>query len=509
VAKCAEVVKTYRTPTSEVRALAGVSATFPPAALTAVVGPSGSGKSTLLHLLGGMDRPTSGSVEVQGVAVERASGARLRHLRRREVGFVFQRPSDNFLPYLTVGEHLRLSARRAARPPLIEPEALLRSLGMVRRIDHRPDALSGGEQQRAAFAQIILSGADMILADEPTAELDSVSAEGLLETIRQVVDAGVAFVVATHDPALRRIADQILELEHGRPRTRRPRPAPPAPWFGGSRSPFARPGSDPLGGGDSRPGRAGPASPGAGSSFARAGPAAAAAAAVEPEDPEEVLVAIEDIRKSYPRGTEVVRALRGVAFVLPPGQIVGLVGRSGSGKTTILNVIGGWEQPDSGRVTWGDGTPVGAAPSWAAVGVLPQRFGLMDELSVRANIEYPARLAGRLDELGERVDELLEVLGLDQLQTRSPRETSVGEQQRTALARALVLAPRLLLADEPTGHQDGSWGEAVLAALHRAASEGTCCLVATHDQEVARSFDRVLSVADGILAPEGPNSGRA
>jgi len=488
VGKCLQVVKTYRTPTSEVRALAGVTASFAPATLTVVVGPSGSGKSTLLRLLGAMDRPTSGSVEVQGVAVERASGARLRHLRRRDVGFVFQRPSDNFLPYLTVSEHLRLAARRAGREPLIRPDDLLDDLGIGHRLDHLPDALSGGEQQRAALAQVLLSGADVILADEPTAELDSASAAGLLETVRRVVESGVAFVVATHDRALRRIADEMLELEHGRARVGGSRAAAPARSRRSGVSPFARPGGRPA-----APGR---------SPFVRPEADPPGALRVDPPEPEEVLVEVEGVRKSYRRGTEVVRALRGVDLALPRARIVGLVGRSGSGKTTLLNVIGGWEEPDAGRVAWGDGAPVGSAPTWADLGVLPQRFGLMDELSVRGNVEYPARLVGRLAGLTSRVEELLDVLGLAELQARPPSETSVGEQQRTALARALVLSPRLLLADEPTGHQDGGWGNAVLAALRRAAAAGTCCLVATHDEEVARSFDLVFSVADGRVSAE-------
>jgi putative ABC transport system ATP-binding protein len=473
VARCVDVVKTYRTSVSEVRALAGVSASFPTAALTAVVGPSGSGKSTLLRLIAGMDRPDGGTVEVAGMRVERASGSRLRRLRRRDVGFVFQRPSDNFLPYLTVGEHLRLAARRAARPPLLEPAAMVDTLGLSHRLDHHPEQLSGGEQQRAAFAQVLMAGTDVVVADEPTAELDSASARGLMATLHRVVEAGVTFVVATHDPVMRRRADAVLELEHGR--SVRAAGASAGRAMAGP-SPFARPG---LRG----------------------------SAPTLPQDPApdaQPLVDVVDLVKSYRRGDEVVHALDGVTLSLPAGGLVGLVGRSGSGKTTLLNVVGGWEEPDRGRVAWSDGVPIGDRPAWADVAVLPQRFGLLEELSVRANVEYPARLAGRLD--GERVDDLLDGLGLTELQDRQPRETSVGEQQRTALARAMVLRPRLLLADEATGHQDTGWARAVLEALRSAAAEGTCCLVATHDEDVARGFDRVFAMADGRIGEPAPRS---
>ncbi len=492
MARCVDVVKTYRTPTSEVRALAGVTASFSAATLSSVVGPSGSGKSTLLRLLGGLDRPDSGSVEVSGTRVERASGIRLRRLRRRHVGFVFQRPSDNFLPYLTVGEHLRLAARRATRPPLIEGAELIEDLGMSHRLDHLPEALAGGEQQRAAFAQVLMAGTDVIVADEPTAELDSGSARVLLETIHRVVEAGVTFVVATHDPSLRRISDEVLELEHGRPKRGRGSSSARGRAATRALSRFADPGTP-------------------GSPFARPTDRAPEPQTPVPEEDGEALIEVDDVSKSYRRGEEVVRAVRAVTAALHAGRMVGLVGRSGSGKTTLLNLIGGWEEADAGRVAWSDGTPVGAAPPWSTVAILPQRLGLLDELSVRANVEYPARLAGRLEDLGERVDDLLEQLGLTGLQDRPPRETSVGEQQRTALARALVLSPRVLLADESTGHQDTGWAGAVIQALRKAAQGGTCCLVATHDEVVARGFDLVLRMADGRIGDpelvEGPRGG--
>jgi putative ABC transport system ATP-binding protein len=137
--------------------------------------------------------------------------------------------------------------------------------------------------------------------------------------------------------------------------------------------------------------------------------------------------------------------------------------------------------------------------AWREVSVLPQKFGLIDELTVRQNIEYPARLAGTIEESIELIDELVESLGLTALQSRYPKETSIGEQQRTALARALVLSPRLVLADEPSGHQDRSFHDRVFATLRRAASRGTTCLVATHNEEAAPHLDRVMHISDGRL----------
>jgi putative ABC transport system ATP-binding protein len=125
----------------------------------------------------------------------------------------------------------------------------------------------------------------------------------------------------------------------------------------------------------------------------------------------------------------------------------------------------------------------------------------MDELSIRENVEYPARLDGSLEERHDLVDDLLERLGLSAIQQRSPRESSLGEQQRTAVARAVVLGPTLIVADEPTAHQDAGWTAAVLRTLTDATAIGGCCLIATHDAAVIGSVDRTIAISDGRLSP--------
>ena len=132
--------------------------------------------------------------------------------------------------------------------------------------------------------------------------------------------------------------------------------------------------------------------------------------------------------------------------------------------------------------------------------MLPQKFGLMEELSVRGNVEYPARLAGCLSERRAWIDSTLADLELDELADRLPQEISVGQQQRTALARALALAPAVLLADEPTAHQDSRLRAAVLALLRRVAESGTCCVIATHEEEICRVADATWRMAEGQLA---------
>jgi putative ABC transport system ATP-binding protein len=218
-------------------------------------------------------------------------------------------------------------------------------------------------------------------------------------------------------------------------------------------------------------------------------------------DPASVLVELLGVTKSFRRGPEEIHAVRDATLQLHPAEVLAVVGPSGSGKTTLLNLLCGWESPDGGEVLWrGDpGRPLDERP-WTDVAIVPQDLGLLGELSIRENVELPLRLGRALTADGRaRAAALLEGLGLDQLAERAPDEVSLGEQQRTALARALVVSPRLLLADEPTGHQDEEWGREVMRSLRRAAGEGTSCLVATHNREAIKFVDEVVTIRDGVV----------
>jgi putative ABC transport system ATP-binding protein len=212
-ASCSELVKTYATESGRVYALRGVDATFPKGKVSAIVGPSGSGKSSLLRVLAGMDHPTEGSVKVGEDEISDASSKMLRRVRRK-VGYVFQRPSDNLISYLNVLEHVKLAARYR-RGPGRDPMELLEWLGLAQRADHRPEQLSGGEQQRVAFAQAVVSSPELVIADEPTAELDSHASEALLQVIHGLAVKGQSVVLSTHDPQAIDIADKTLYLRHG------------------------------------------------------------------------------------------------------------------------------------------------------------------------------------------------------------------------------------------------------------------------------------------------------
>ena len=203
------------------------------------------------------------------------------------------------------------------------------------------------------------------------------------------------------------------------------------------------------------------------------------------------------LTKSFRRDAEIVHALRGVDLTVAPGEIVGISGASGSGKSTLLAVLCGWEQPDSGSLEHVDGEAL--TLPWSRLALVPQTLGLLEDLPVEENVLLPARLIRQVDDHTEHAHELMARLRIDQLADRFPAQISQGEQQRTSVARALLLRPRLLLADEPTAHQDHDLAEVVLGCLRAHAADGGACVLVSHHRHALDHADRVLSMADGVL----------
>ena len=279
-----------------------------------------------------------------------------------------------------------------------------------------------------------------MLADEPTAELDRAAAKRVIGVFARIAAAGRTVVVATHDPDLVRVASAAVELA--------------APRSGEERS----------------------------------------TAPVRRSTGEPAVIVLAALTKSYD-GKRVVDA---ASLEVSPGELGVLLGRSGSGKSTLMMVAGGWMRADAGSVAV-PGGDTGGPPPWRRTAYLAQRFGLLPELTVGENVALPLRLARAGSQAV--VDSLLHRLALREIVDRAPLETSIGQQQRIALARALALEPTALLADEPTSHQDAGSAELVWHALEVACEAGTACLVATNDERLAARADRVWHIEDGRVGP--------
>lgn len=213
----ASVSRRYGDGDLAVHALREVTLTIDAGELLAIMGPSGSGKSTMLALAGGLDKPTGGHVHVGGQDLARQSAASLAGLRRRCVGYVFQ--DRNLLPQLTAVENVALPLELdGTRPKVARREAaqLLDELGLTRLADRFPDDLSGGEQQRVAVARAVVGPRTILLADEPTASLDSLNGEAVVELLRRRCEAGACALMVTHDAALAGYADRVAFLRDGR-----------------------------------------------------------------------------------------------------------------------------------------------------------------------------------------------------------------------------------------------------------------------------------------------------
>jgi len=542
---CSGLVRIFKTDGVEVVALQGLELTVDRGELTAIVGASGSGKSTLLNILSGLDIPTAGEARVGDHDLLAMGAAERLRFRRRTVGFVWQQTGRNLLPYLSAVDNVTLPMRLAGQPRRQRRTRALELLDLVGAAElagRLPEQMSGGEQQRTAVAVALANDPEVLFADEPTGELDEVTAERVFEVLQTAnAELGVTVLVVTHDPGVATRVRRTVSIRDGRTaaevhRARRTvdgtehlvteeyavldrtgRLQLPADFVGTLRlrdrvrltlqpdhvqvRPAVTPGNAP-----DRP--TADAAPSPSTPRTDTGQAAQ-----EPDGRRTPgsgpLLRIESVSHTYQTGQTVVTALREASLTVNQGELLVVRGRSGAGKTTLLNVLGGLMRPTSGQVFLGDEDVTAASESRllelrrSVIGFVFQSFGLIPILSAAENIGVPLRL-NRMpaDEREQRVAVLLELVGLGEHAAQRPYELSGGQQQRVAIARALAAGPQLLIADEPTGQLDSETGRSIMELLRAlVTSSGTTVLVATHDPSLIELADRTLVLRDGQLSP--------
>ncbi|MEW1641035.1 ABC transporter ATP-binding protein [Streptomyces sp. NPDC091219] len=497
---------TFSTESGDVPAVRGVSLRVEPGETLALVGESGSGKSTValaaLGLLPGNAR-ASGGVSVGGTDVVGAREAELARLRGRTASMVFQEPATALDPLTRIGRQIAEVVRNhrdvSRQEAAAEAVALLRRVGIPepeRRASAFPFQLSGGQRQRVVIAMAIANSPGLLVADEPTTALDVTVQAEILDLLRALAaDSRTGVLLVTHNMGVvADFADRVAVMLEGE-----------VVETGAVEDVLLRPTHEYT------------------RRLLAAVPRLAVSAPADAAIPETgaaetaPVVELRDVSVRFGRGPRAVRALEEVSLTVRAGETVGLVGESGSGKSTAARVALGLVAPESGSVSL-FGTDLRGARGrarralLAGVGVVLQDpvASLDARMSVAECVAEPLRVHRRgmgAAERRERVAEVLERVRLSkELARRGPRELSGGQRQRVSLARALVLAPRLLVADEPTSALDVSVQRTVLEVIAELQAElGFACLFVSHDLAVVQRFaGRVVVLRGGRVEEQGP-----
>ncbi|MFZ2096639.1 MAG: ATP-binding cassette domain-containing protein [Anaerolineales bacterium] len=526
---CDNLVKIYKIADLEVVALQGLDLKVNTGEIMALVGPSGAGKSTLLNVIGGLDTPSAGTVHIAGNDLLQMKDRDRVKYKKEVVGFVWQQTGRNLLPYLTAQENVELpmllnqqnSHQREQRA-----KELLDVVGLADRARFHPEQLSGGQQQRVAVAVALANNPPLLLGDELTGQIDSISGRQVYEALRKVNEVyGTTIILVTHDPMVSKLVNRVVAIRDGRTSTeiRRKQDAASGEiheeewvildrvgrlqmpktyleklqmsdrvklrmeqdhvtvWPESKVREFIRlqtpdiPVTIPA---DS-PGRT------------YHGPA----------------IATRSLCRTFDMGAEQIHAVRELSLAIPAGNLVVIKGKSGSGKTTLLNLIAGIDQPTSGEIAVG-GKILSRLTSSEKVNLLRreigfifQNFGLLPFLSVEENVEVPLRLVHTdRKSRNKKVKEMLALVDLSSRAHHRTYELSGGEQQRVAIARALINQPKIILADEPTGQLDTATGTGIMELMREIVNQThVTILVASHDSNVWQFADRVIELKDGQL----------
>jgi ABC-type lipoprotein export system ATPase subunit len=499
-----DVVKAYSTGEGPFLALNEVTLAIEPGEFLGITGKSGAGKTTLLNMISGVSDLTSGQVIFHGagngsptsaIPIHTLNEDELAEWRGENVGIIYQ--SFELMPTLNLVENVMLPPDfLGSYRPIISKERALELLELVEIVEHAykiPAHISGGQKQRVAIARAMVNDPTLIIADEPTGNLDSVTAETIFQIFKKLVDQGKTIVMVTHDVSLAPRFSRRLHIVDGVVGS------PPKNGLGqGIQAAVLEEAEQST------------------SHLAKDLSEKSPDAAVPCDEtvPEQIelqqdhpAIVLRDIDKVYENAAGKFVALKSVNMQLNYGQFISIVGKSGCGKSTLLNMITGIDHPTAGEVIVGNEHIYEMNKSDRALwrgkhmGVVFQFFQLLPTLSLLENTMLPMDYCKvyPFNERPDRAMELLKMVGLEEQAHQLPTSVSSGQQQSAAIARALATDPDIILADEPTGNLDSRSAENVLNIFEQLATQGKTILIVTHDPSITRRTDQTVILSDGEI----------
>ena len=491
-----DVFRVHSSAEGEAAALQGLSLDVADGEVVTVLGPSGSGKTTLLRILAGLERPSVGTVRLFGQDVGRLAGRAAGEYRARTIGYVEQHYARALAPDLTARELVAVRLGLAGMPKrarIARADTLLERVGLLGRAEALPQELSGGEQQRVAVCAALAHGPRLLLADEPTGELDLETAVLVYALLGDLVrEERCTAIIVSHDPRAAEVADRAVEVRDGRLSGEWRRGAEGEEivvgrggWLRVSEDVLARAGIGRRAVVDVEAGRAVLRAVGDQELTAHA---ADTGGGTSPRKAGDVVAALRGVEKGYGTHATGRSVFKNLTASFRGGRFYAVTGRSGSGKTTLLHLLAGLERPERGSVAvlGMELTELDRAARAVLrrdhIGFVGQQPGLVPFLTAEENLALALEIRGRDDGSRGEARTLLAAVGLEDRARDRVEHLSMGERVRVAVGRALAARPALLLVDEPTARLDQANALAVARLLAALAHEhGTAVVCATHD----------------------------
>lgn len=492
-----DVVKTYLTGEVPFVALDHVNIDIRQGEFLGITGKSGAGKTTLLNMISGVSKLTSGEILFHSVRHEAPSPSipihaldedKLALWRGENLGIIYQ--SFELMPTLSLVENVMLPPDfSGAYQPVVSKKKALELLELVEIAEHAykiPAHISGGQKQRVAIARALVNDPPLIIADEPTGNLDSITAETILEIFEKLVDQGKTIVMVTHDESFVPRFSRHLQIVDG---------VVSSPAENGSGSTSQPVTSSALISEQERV------------SLDTAQSHIEIISTPAAQHPETPAIVLRDVEKVYENAAGKFVALKSIDLQLNYGQFISIVGKSGCGKSTLLNMITGIDHPTAGEVIIANEPIYKMSESQRALwrgrnmGVVFQFFQLLPTLTLLENTMLPMDYCNIYPfyERPERAITLLKMVGLADQAHKRPAAVSSGQQQSAAIARALATDPPIILADEPTGNLDSHAADNVLNLFESLAKRGKTVLIVTHDPSITQRTDQTIILSDGEI----------